>query len=102
MDSFPNRIVSVSKPYVRPIVRGKEVKKVEFGAKCNNILVDGMSFFKEARLAGHYIVDPQKANSLMLCGYAHEGIGFLRVDYIMSMSLAQWGSLTLNVILSTK
>ena len=38
----------------------------------------------------------------MLCGYAHEGIGFLRVDYIMSMSLAQWGPLTLNVILSTK
>ena len=32
------------KPYVRPIVRGKEVKKVEFGAKCNNIQVDGMSF----------------------------------------------------------
>ena len=25
------------KPYVRPIVRGKEVKSVEFGAKCNNI-----------------------------------------------------------------
>ncbi|MEE1079529.1 MAG: hypothetical protein U0L19_00065 [Bacteroidales bacterium] len=75
MNSFPNRIVSVSKPYVRPIVRGKEVKKVEFGAKCNNILVDGMSFFKEARLAGHYI---------------------------MSMSLAQWGPLPLNVILSTK
>ena len=24
------RIVSISKPYVRPIVRGKEVKSVEF------------------------------------------------------------------------
>ena len=31
----------------RPIVRGKEVKKVEFGAKCNNILVDGISFIKK-------------------------------------------------------
>ena len=40
-ESIPNRIVSVSKPYVRPIVRGKETKNVEFGAKCNNILVDG-------------------------------------------------------------
>ena len=40
-ESIPNRIVSVSKPYVRPIVR------VEFGAKCNNILVDGISFIEK-------------------------------------------------------
>ena len=46
-ESIPHRIVSVNKPYVRPIVRGKEVKKVEFGAKCNNILVDGMSFIEK-------------------------------------------------------
>ncbi len=45
-ESIPNRIVSVNKPYVRPIVRGKEIKKVEFGAKCNNILVDGISFIE--------------------------------------------------------
>lgn len=41
-ESVKDRIVSISKPYVRPIVRGKEVKSVEFGAKCNNILVDGL------------------------------------------------------------
>jgi hypothetical protein len=46
-ESIPDRIVSISKPYVRPIVRGKEVKKVEFGAKCNNILVDGISFIEK-------------------------------------------------------
>ena len=46
-ESIPERIVSVSKPYVRPIVRGKEVKNVEFGAKCNNILVDGVSFIEK-------------------------------------------------------
>ena len=46
-ESVPNRIVSVSKPYVRPIVRGKEAKNVEFGAKCNNILVDGISFIEK-------------------------------------------------------
>ena len=40
-ESIPNRIVSVSKPYIRPIGRGKETKTVEFGAKCNNILNDG-------------------------------------------------------------
>ena len=46
-ESIPNRVVSVNKPYVRPIVRGKEVKNVEFGAKCNNILVDGISFIEK-------------------------------------------------------
>lgn len=30
-----DRIVSLSKPYIRPIVRGKETKTVEFGAKVN-------------------------------------------------------------------
>ena len=39
--------MSISKPYVRPIVRGKEVKSVEFGAKVNNILVDGISFIEK-------------------------------------------------------
>lgn len=46
-ESIPNRIVSLAKPYVRPIVLGKEVKNVEFGAKCNNILVDGISFIEK-------------------------------------------------------
>ena len=46
-ESIPNRIVSVSKPYVRPIVRGKETKSVEFGAKCNKILIDGISFIEK-------------------------------------------------------
>ena len=42
-----DRIVSVSKPYIRPIVRGKEVKTLEFGAKCNNIRIDGISFIEK-------------------------------------------------------
>ena len=46
-ESIPNRIVSLSKPHLRPIVRGKEVKSVEFGAKFNNILVDGISFIEK-------------------------------------------------------
>ena len=46
-ESIPDRIVSISKPYVRPIVRGKESKNVEFGAKVNNILVDGISFIEK-------------------------------------------------------
>ena len=47
LESIPNRIVSISKPYVRPIVRGKENKTVEFGAKSNNILIDGISFIEK-------------------------------------------------------
>ena len=46
-ESILNRIVSISKPYVRPIVRGKENKTVEFGAKSNNILIDGISFIEK-------------------------------------------------------
>lgn len=46
-ESVKDRIVSISKAYVRPIVRGKEVKSVEFGAKCNNIQVDGLSFIEK-------------------------------------------------------
>ena len=46
-ESIPNRIVSLSKPHLRPIVRGKEVKSVEFGAKVNNILVDAISFIEK-------------------------------------------------------
>jgi IS5 family transposase len=42
----PDRIVSLHKPYVRPIIRGKEVKPVEFGAKVNMLQVDGISFIE--------------------------------------------------------
>ena len=39
--SVPDRIVSVSQPFVRPIVRGKASKPVEFGAKLDISVVDG-------------------------------------------------------------
>ncbi|BBE19262.1 hypothetical protein AQPE_3438 [Aquipluma nitroreducens] len=45
-ESIPDRIVSLSKSYIRPIVRGKEVKKVEFGAKVNTIQIDGLNFIE--------------------------------------------------------
>lgn len=44
--SIPNKILSISKSYIRPIVRGKEVKKVEFGAKVNMIQIDGINFIE--------------------------------------------------------
>ena len=39
-----DRIVSLSQPHVRPIVRGKAGRPVEFGAKLSLSLVDGVSF----------------------------------------------------------
>jgi DNA-directed RNA polymerase subunit E'/Rpb7 len=44
--TVPARIVSLHKPYVRAIIRGKEVKPVEFGAKVNMLQVDGISFIE--------------------------------------------------------
>ena len=45
-ERIDHRIVSIDRPYIRPIVRGKENKRVEFGAKVNNIQIDGISFIE--------------------------------------------------------
>lgn len=41
--TIENRIVNIHQPHVRPIVRGKEGKKVEFGSKIQMSLVNGFS-----------------------------------------------------------
>lgn len=41
-----DRIVSIAKNYLRPIVRGKETKIVEFGAKVNCVQIDGINFIE--------------------------------------------------------
>ena len=43
-EKIENRIVSLSQPWIRPIIRGKETKLVEFGAKVHTFMVDGISF----------------------------------------------------------
>lgn len=42
-----DRIVSISQPHVRPIVRGKEKAEVEFGAKISVSMVDGYAFLEK-------------------------------------------------------
>jgi IS5 family transposase len=42
--SVEDRIVSIHQPHVRPIVRGKQTAKVEFGAKIQISLVKGFAF----------------------------------------------------------
>lgn len=41
-----DRMVSIDRHYLRPILRGKETKTVEFGAKVNTIQIDGISFIE--------------------------------------------------------
>jgi hypothetical protein len=44
IDKIENRIVNIHQPHVRPIVRGKEGVKTEFGSKLQVSLIDGFSF----------------------------------------------------------
>ena len=46
---MPGRIVSVSQPHVRPIVRGKAGATTEFGAKLSVSLVDGLAYLDRIR-----------------------------------------------------
>jgi hypothetical protein len=45
--SVEKRIVSISQPHVRPIVRGKTNASVEFGAKVSVSLIDGYAFIEK-------------------------------------------------------
>lgn len=42
-----DRIVSIHQPHVRPIVRGKDQAKVEFGSKIHVSIINGISFLDE-------------------------------------------------------
>lgn len=63
-----DRIVSLHKPYLRPIVRGKENKPVEFGMKAHILQVDGLAFidklsfdsFNECKRLKHSVLKHKK------------------------------------------
>ncbi len=60
------RIVSLDKDYIRPIVRGKENKRVEFGAKVNMVQIDGINFIE------HFSYDAfHEGNRLQSCIELH-------------------------------
>ena len=48
------RIVSLSQPHIRPIVRGKAGRPVEFGPKINMSVVNGYVFVDEIRFDAYY------------------------------------------------
>jgi len=47
VNTITDRLVSISQPHVRPIVRGKSQAKVEFGAKIHISLIDGIVFLDD-------------------------------------------------------
>ena len=45
--SLDDRIVSISQPHVRPMVRGKKAHNVEFGSKINVSLINGFAYIEK-------------------------------------------------------
>jgi len=74
-NSIQNRIVSIHQPHVRPMVRGKQGKNVEFGAKINVSLQQGYARIDqvdfEAFNEGVYLKE-QVENYRQLNGYYPE------------------------------
>ena len=72
-----NRIVSISQPHVRPIVRGKVSVKTEFGAKISAGLSDGYVFLERLSWDNYNesedLID-QACNYKRRCGYYPESI----------------------------
>lgn len=46
-NTIDHRIVSIHQPFIRPIVRGKDGKKVEFGSKINVSLMNGYTLINQ-------------------------------------------------------
>jgi len=67
-----DRIVSISQPHVRPIVRGKTHTNVEFGAKLSLSLVDGWAFLDHLKWNAYH-----EGNGLTTCveKYAERRLG---------------------------
>jgi len=74
--SVPDRIVSISKSYVRPIVRGKEVKQVEFGAKVNMIQFDGINFID------HISFDPFNESTRLIDSIRYSRTLFGKITHV--------------------
>ena len=55
-----DRIVSISQPHIRPIVRGKAKAKTEFGAKVSISVVNGFTYLD------HFSFDPYNEGTLLV------------------------------------
>jgi len=77
-----NRIVSIDKPYLRPIVRGKEIKRVEFGAKLHKLMVDGISFIEHLDFEAFHEGNRLKQTIYMSQVLTHKPVNLLGADGI--------------------
>ena len=66
-EKVADRIVSIDKSYIHPIVRGKETKGVEFGAKVNTIQIDGINFIEHLSFSAFH-----EGNHLPQCVTKHQ------------------------------
>ena len=76
-NDIKDRIVSIDKPYIRPIVRGKEIKKTEFGAKVNKFQIDGISFIEHLSFDNFH-----EGNRLMQTVQTTEGLTHTKVKVV--------------------
>ncbi len=67
VNEVSDRIVSLFKEYIRPIVRGKESKRVEFGAKVTKSQVDGINIIEHLSFDAY-----NECNDLKLCIINHK------------------------------
>lgn len=49
----PNKILSIDKDYIRTIIRGKEKKPYEYGAKVHTIQIDGVNFIEDLNFSAN-------------------------------------------------
>jgi hypothetical protein len=75
-------IVSIDKSFLRPIVRGKERKRVEFGAKVNTIQVDGINFIEHLSFDAFH-----EGIRLTGCIHKHQHLFRQRVTHLSADSI---------------
>lgn len=84
--SIPDKIVSISKSYIRPIVRGKETKKVEFGVKVNMIQIDGINFIEHLSFDA-FNEGPRLIDSIRYCRTLFGKITHISADDIYATNV---------------
>jgi len=75
-------IVSIDKPHVRPIVRGKEVKSVEFGSKLHKLQIDGISFIEHISFDAYHEGNRLKKTIWKAQKLTHKKVKLLGADAI--------------------
>ena len=75
-------IVSIDKPYIRPIVRGKEIKPVEFGAKLHKLQIDGISFIEHLSFDAYNESTRIKQTLYKAQSLTHKEVNLLGADSI--------------------